>query len=169
MPVPADDSAISDVESRELPLDLAPGTARKLCVFPHCDVGDETLCGDVGLLSLLSNEFAARNSVGGVERCCGGCDSCDDCDEGSVTFPLCNNDRLSGRLPKGTALPISGLLLLTAEVSIVIVGALCLRTGPGEGVWRPAAPISSAISGTRTSNTNARRNAPAQHDLELDA
>ena len=25
-------------------------------------VGEDTLCGDVGLLSLLSNEFAGRNS-----------------------------------------------------------------------------------------------------------
>lgn len=151
MPVPADDSAISDVESRELPRDLAPGTARKLCGFPHCDAGDETLCGDVGLLSLLSNEFAARSSTG-VDRCWDGCDSCDGCDEGSVTFPLCDDDRLSGILPKGTAFPISGLLLLTAEVSIVIVGARCLRPGPGEGVWRPSASISSAMWTARKSN-----------------
>jgi len=126
VPVPADDSAFSDVESRELPRDLAPGTARKLCEFPHCDAGDETLCGDVGLLSLLSNEFAARSSTG-VDRCWDGCDSCDGCDEGSVTVPL-------------------------AEVSIVIVGARCLRPGPGEGVWRPLAPISSAMWTARKSN-----------------
>ena len=151
MPEPIDDSAISDVESRELPRDLAPGTARKLCGFPHCDAGDETLCGDVGLLSLLSNEPAARRSIE-VDRCWDGCDSCDDCDEGSVTFALCDDDRLSGILPKRPAFPISGLLLLTAEVSIVIVGARCLRVGPGEGVWRPSAPISSAMWTARKSN-----------------
>ena len=148
MPVPIDDSAISDVESRELPRDLAPGTARKLCGFPHCDAGDETLCGDVGLLSLLSNEPAARSSIG-VDRCW---ENCDSCDEGSIMFPLCDDDRLSGILSKRSAFPISGSLLLTAEVSIVIVGARCLRAGPGEGVWRPSAPISSAMWMARKSN-----------------
>jgi len=56
--------------SNEFPLDREPGTARKLCEsFPHLDVGDDTLCGEVGLLSLLSKEFAARKSVGDVVVC----------------------------------------------------------------------------------------------------
>lgn len=48
-------------DSIEFCLDRNPGTARK-SLPPPLDVGDETLCGEVGLLSLLSKEVEARSS-----------------------------------------------------------------------------------------------------------
>ena len=62
---------ISDVDdvspdtslSKLAPLLRVVGTARKPCGLPHC-VGDEMLCGLVGLDSLLSKLLLARNSVG---------------------------------------------------------------------------------------------------------
>jgi hypothetical protein len=52
----------------EFCLDLDPGTARNpIDLSPHLDAGDETLCGDVGRLSLslLSKDVEARSS--GIE------------------------------------------------------------------------------------------------------
>jgi hypothetical protein len=47
----------------EFCLDLALGTAKKpVDLSPPLEVGDDILCGDVGLLSRLSKEFDARSS-----------------------------------------------------------------------------------------------------------
>ena len=57
------DWSASVPESTEFPLDLVLGTAKNWCgsALPFA-VGEDTLCGEVGLLSLLSKEFAGRSS-----------------------------------------------------------------------------------------------------------
>ena len=51
-------------DSIEFCLDLKPGTARNppVALSPPLDVGEDTLCGEVGLLSRLSKEVEARSS-----------------------------------------------------------------------------------------------------------
>lgn len=56
------DSPLSPVESIEFPRECAPGTDSRFPPLFHFCVGDDTLCGDVGLLALLSNDPALRNS-----------------------------------------------------------------------------------------------------------
>lgn len=115
--------AASACESTEFPRERGPGTARKeLGSVPHFWVGEEMLWGEVGLSPLLSKEVVAtRGSVG------------DDFELGDVSSVL---EAPSDILFRGTALlPIS---LLTAEVSMVMVGARWRRRGPGEGVCLPS-------------------------------
>lgn len=123
--------------SIEFCLDLEFGTARNpLDLSPPFDVGDETLCGDVGLLSLLSKDGAARSS--GIEiplawlgrlawpgRLVDGFVAAPSSPFGLYGSP-CNVEGELGMAPRATAsLSISWgefMLLLTAEVSIVMVG-----------------------------------------------
>lgn len=105
-------------------------------------MGEETLCGEVGLLSLLSKEFAARNSECDAFVCVG--------DTSVWSSWCCDDDVLSGRSPKGTGSPIFGLFGLfglTAEVSMVMVGARGRRAIPSEDVSR--ASVSLLLSAIR--------------------
>ena len=93
----------------------------------------------MGLLSpllRLSNELAGRSSVVGCFEVSG---------ETSPLLSLCcdEGERLSLRSPSGTESPIVGSFGLTAEVSMVMVGALCRRAGPGEGVFRASTSLSA--------------------------
>ena len=84
--------------------------------------GEEMLWGLVGLLSLLSNELAARSSCDGARECVG--DALFACAWAAVLDPL-------ERSPRGTGCPM--LASFVALVSMVMVGARG-RKGPGEGV-----------------------------------
>ena len=59
-------------DSMEFPRDLVPGTARKFewLSLLNFDVGEETLCGEVGLLSRYhSEDVVERASVGEIPDC----------------------------------------------------------------------------------------------------
>lgn len=131
-------SSFSVVESSELPLDRAPGTDRNVCGFP-CDVGEETLCGEVGRLSLLSKEFEGRSSDCGG-RCCVGDGSAWSSTECGADDVCSSDSRLSG-----TESDISGSLGLTAEVSMVMVGARVLREVPSEATSCELGSVLSAM------------------------
>jgi hypothetical protein len=117
--------------SKLAPLLRFVGTARKFCGLLHC-VGDDMLCGLVGLDSRLSKLLLALNSVG-VEcafelgrKFDGLLSSCD----------LPSSDRCSISWSGSFDVLLDDLC--TADVSIVIVGALGLLAGPGDGDTRPA-------------------------------
>lgn len=136
MSPPYDESdRLASSESTELPLERACGTERKL--FVGCDsakffVGEDTLCGETGLLPLLSKDWELR-TPGGEDW------------EGGETVSTSSPGsccawelwELLGMAARGRALSMStgGL---TADVSMVMVGALCRRTGLREvGESRP--------------------------------
>jgi hypothetical protein len=103
---------------------------------PCC--GEDTLCGDVGLLALLSKELALRSSCGDCRGCVG------DALESTLE---CVGDRLSESCPIGTE-SVMLPCVLTADVSMVIVGA---RLRPSEGVLGalPSAIVKVAALGAR--------------------
>ncbi len=64
---------LASSESTELPLERAYGTERKLlaaCDSPKFFVGEDTLCGETGLLLLLSKDCELR--IRGGEEWVGG-------------------------------------------------------------------------------------------------
>ena len=91
------------------------------------DVGDETLCGDVGRLSLLSNDPDGLNSGTDIRLAWLGVLLCPFPDV-SFLDGLDGSTALSGqgdiarRATASLSMFWGGLILLTAEVSIVIVG-----------------------------------------------
>ena len=97
------------------------------------EVGEETLCGDVGRLSLLSNDPDPLNSGIdilldwlGVVLCCGWL--LDPFPAPSFLEGLDGSDRVVGdveialRATASLSMAWGGLVLLTADVSIVMVG-----------------------------------------------
>lgn len=125
-------------ESTEFCLDLAPGTDKNPCdLSAHFDVGEEMLWGEVGRLSLLSNDSFPRGS--GIEDLLALllwlallCKTVAAEDALSVLEEVdssCEKDGELGIGRRGTAsgtISCGGLVLLTAEVSIVIVGLIIL-------------------------------------------
>ncbi len=127
----ADISALASV-SKLVALLRVFGTARKFELF-HC-VGDDTLCGLVGLDSRLSKLLLARTSVGvdglfEVGRSIGDLSPCTD---------RPSSDRLSISWSGSCDVLLGDLC--TAEVSIVMVGARGRLAGPGEGDFPLASP-----------------------------
>lgn len=86
-------------------------------------VGEDTLCGETGLLPLLSKDWELRTPrgedwEGGTMISASGPGACCPWD-GSGLFDIATKGRVLSMSRGG----------LTADVSIVMVGALCRRTG----------------------------------------
>ena len=104
------DSPFSAFESIEFPLECAPGTDKRFPPLFHFAVGEETLCGEIGLLALLSKEPVLRSS-------------------GDALLSML--ELVLSISPRGTESPVP--VPPAADVSMVIVGALG-RRGAESGV-----------------------------------
>lgn len=105
-------------DSNELPRDRVPGTAKKLELISDVRaVGDDTLWGEVGLLSRSRGSEA------------GDCSDAVDLRSVGETFALLSRPAVSAASAWSVVLGRTGSDELTADVSIVIVGARARRRG----------------------------------------
>jgi hypothetical protein len=106
--------------STEFPRERPLGTAKKLSGFGlHLD-GEETLCGDMGLLSLLSNDCVERNSPGVPSL---GTNKGSEVGFSDASVLDSVEGISGGETTDDGWFPRPSSAVLTAEVSIVIVGA----------------------------------------------